>query len=276
MNDAAKHCFDSVRANDKDRFLASLFAPEDKRPHLLALYAFDIEIGRIPNLISEPAVGEIRYQWWLDALDAIYNGDAQDHPVAQALALALAIEAGDLPKQTLKNLVTARILDLYADPMPSFVDLEGYLGETNSAVIQLASLILVGEESLASAEVAGLAGVAYGLANILRGTKIQRRRGKCFIPSDMLARHGATAADVISGNNETAVNLALAELRDKARARLKEARNLAWTIKPTAMPAFLHVALTENYLNGLAKGKVEMMQLHKQWLLWKAAKAEAF
>ena len=274
MNDAAKHCFDSVRANDKDRFLASLFAPEDKRPHLLALYAFDIEIGRIPNLISEPAVGEIRYQWWLDALDAIYNGDAQDHPLAQALALA--IEAGDLPKQTLKNLVTARIFDLYADPMPSLVDLEGYLGETNSAVIQLASLILVGEEALASAEVAGLAGVAYGLANILRGTKIQRRRGKCFIPSDMLARHGATAADVISGNNETAVNLALAELRDKARARLKEARNLAWTIKPTAMPAFLHVALTENYLNGLAKGKVEMMQLHKQWLLWKAAKAEAF
>ena len=274
MNDAAKHCFDSVRANDKDRFLASLFAPEDKRPHLLALYAFDIEIGRIPNLISEPAVGEIRYQWWLDALDAIYNGDAQDHPLAQALALA--IEAGDLPKQTFKNLVTARIFDLYADPMPRLVDLEGYLGETNSAVIQLASLILVGEESLASAEVAGLAGVAYGLANILRGTKIQRRRGKCFIPSDMLARHGATAADVISGNNETAVNLALAELRDKARARLKEARNLAWTIKPTAMPAFLHVALTENYLNGLAKGKVEMMQLHKQWLLWKAAKAEAF
>ena len=274
MNDAAKHCFDSVRANDKDRFLTSLFAPEDKRPHLLALYAFDIEIGRIPNLISEPAVGEIRYQWWLDALDAIYNGDAQDHPLAQALALA--IEAGDLPKQTLKNLVTARIFDLYADPMPSLIDLEGYLGETNSAVIQLASLILVGEGALASAEVAGLAGVAYGLANILRGTKIQRRRGKCFIPSDMLARHGATAADVISGNNETAVNLALAELRDKARARLKEARNLAWTIKPTAMPAFLHVALTENYLNGLAKGKVEMMQLHKQWLLWKAAKAEAF
>ena len=105
MMDSRLHCFDLVRAADKDRFLASLFAPEDKRRHLHALYAFNIEISRIPELVSDTAVGEIRYQWWLDTLDAIYHGEEQQHPVAQCLALA--IETGDLPKHALQNLVKA-------------------------------------------------------------------------------------------------------------------------------------------------------------------------
>lgn len=34
---------EAVRDGDKDRYLASLFAPDGKRPHLLALYAFNLK-----------------------------------------------------------------------------------------------------------------------------------------------------------------------------------------------------------------------------------------
>ena len=38
-------------------------------------------------------------------------------------------------------------------------DLEGYLGETSSALIQLAALVLAGEEALRTPTVSGYAGV---------------------------------------------------------------------------------------------------------------------
>jgi 15-cis-phytoene synthase len=281
MSSEDEYCLNLVRELDKDRFLASLFAPEKKRPHLLALYAFNLEITRARDVVSEPALGEIRMQWWLDTLDGIYSGATQDHPVA--LALGRAIAEGDLPKHALQNLVKAHIFDFYADPMPTVGDLEGYLGDTSSALIQMASLILAGDEALSNAEASGLAGVAYGLAAILRMLPAQRGRLQCFIPSDMLVARDATPADVIAASNEVSVNLVIAELREKARARLSQARTMAWTIKPEAMPAFLHVALTDAYLDGLARGAesvvqkgVQLAQWRKHWVLWKAARSEMF
>ena len=279
--DSDQHCFDLVRAGDKDRFLASLFAPEAARKHLHALYAFNIEVSRIPELVSDASIGEIRYQWWLDTIDAIYRGVEQQHPVAQSLAAA--IEVGDLPKHALQNLVKAKIFDLYADPMQSMTDLEGYLGETSSALIQMASLVLGRDEAFESAEAAGLAGVAYGLAGLMRSLPRHRAMARCYVPLDLLKQRDASAADVIANENEASLNIVLSELREKIRLRLDQARKLSRTIKPSVMPAFLHVSLTEAYLKKLngALGNVlktgaEIALWRKQWILWKSAKAESF
>ena len=160
------HCLELVRTGDKDRFLASLFAPDAVRPHLMALYAFNLEVARIREVVSEPQIGLIRQQWWLDTLDGIYAGHVAAHPVAEALAGA--IEAGHLPKHALDRLITAREFDLYDDPMASLEQLETYLGETSAALIQLAALILAGPDAQRGAGAAGLAGVAYGLSHVLR------------------------------------------------------------------------------------------------------------
>ena len=227
-------------------------------------------ISRFPN----SSIGEIRYQWWLDSIDAIYSGQEQQHPVAQSLAAA--IEAGDLPKHALQNLVKAKTFDLYSDPMPSLIDLEGYLGETSSALIQMASLVLGRDEALESAEAAGLAGVAYGLAGIMRSLPRHRAVGRCYVPLDLLKQRGATAADVIANENEVALGIVLAELREKIRSRLEQARKMTWTIKPSVMPAFLHVSLAEFYLKKLnsarsdvLKSGAEISQWRKQWALWR-------
>ena len=106
-----------VRQHDQDRYLASLFAPEDKRRHLLALYAFSVEISRIASLVHEPPLGEIRLQWWLDTLDGIYDGVIQAQPVARALGAA--IKVGDIPKHALVNLAKAHAFDFYSDALPS-------------------------------------------------------------------------------------------------------------------------------------------------------------
>ena len=200
-----------------------------------------------------------------------------------AIALARAIAAADLPKHALKNLVTAHIFDFYSDPMPSLIDLEGYLGETSAALIQMASLILAGFEGLENSEVAGLAGVAYGMAGLMRSLPLHHKRAQCFIPLDILQQRDLKPADIWEASNSDAVSVLLAELREKARARLFQARKMSWTIKPSAMPAFLHVALTEPYLDQAAKQGVnllraggELSQWRKQWILWKAARMDSF
>ena len=76
--------FETVRAHNPDRYLTALMAPRRVRGSLMALYAFNAELARIPALVSEPALGEIRLQWWRDAVDHM---DA-DSPLQGAFVLA--------------------------------------------------------------------------------------------------------------------------------------------------------------------------------------------
>lgn len=278
---AADYCHDLVRDADKDRYLASLFAPDQLRPHLHALQAFNIELARVRDTTREPGLGEIRLQWWRDALDGIYGGAVPETPVAQALARA--IERGDLPKHSLANMVEARRFDLYDDPMPDLGTLEGYLGETSSALIQLSALVLAGIDALAAAEASGYAGVAYGIAGLLRSIPIHRARGQCYVPRELLERRGSSVAQVLSGRLNTGTGLALAELRHHAAVRLGEARVAAASIPRKALPAFLPAGLTELYLARLGRrffnplrSVAEVPQLRKQMRLLRCAYADRF
>ena len=277
MDDMAE----TLRGLDRTLYFSSLFVAEGKRRHVQALYAFAAEIARIPFLVSEPQLGEIRLQWWLDTLDGIYHGDPQDHPIAAALREAIG--EGDLPQHALANLVKAHQFDLYSDLMPTLNDLEGYLGETVSAVIQMAASVMRKEEALECAEAAGLAGVGYGMARLLCTAPVWLSRGTCFIPAELLAARNLKADEVVSAENEAAAGLILSELRHRAQQRLNEARRVAFTIRSDLRAAFLPAALTDVYLKTLAKkGRAaltkptEVSQLRLQWELWKAARTESF
>jgi len=270
-----------VRQHDQDRYLASLFAPEIKRPHLLALFAYHAEVARIAGLVSEPQLAEIRLQWWLDTLDGLYAGEVQAHPVAKALSKA--IKVGDIPKFALANMAKAHQFDFYSDPMPSLNDLEGYLGETCGALVRLGAMILDQGAALECGQAAGLAGVAYGLSQVLNTLPRAQALKQCFIPADTLERHGLQAQNLAVPENEAAVREALAEIRMLADKRLGELHAQAPTIKETVAPAFLHVALARPYLAKansrgaavLAQG-AEISQLRKQWVLWKTARSAPF
>lgn len=278
---AAQYCTDIVRSADKDRYLANLFAPDDKREHLMALYAFSNEVARVREVTTEPTMGEFRLQWWRDTIEHIYKGSVPDHPIAQQLARA--IEAGDLRSQGFINLIDARAFDLYDDPMPSVAALEGYLGETSSALIQMAALILAGPAASDAAEAAGHAGVAFGMTGLMRALPIHRSRGQCFLPAELLARSDLSPADIMAGKRAAAIRIALREMRQLALQHLVAAREVSPTIPGQALPAFLPVALVEVYLNRLKKAgegavhKVtDVLQLRRQWRMLVAATLQDF
>jgi len=279
--DAIEHCHSIVRSHDKDRYLASLFAPNEKRPHLWALYAFNYEIARIRELVSEPAPGEVRLQWWSEAINGLFAGSIVDHPIVQRLAEA--VEHGALPKAAFVNMIEARRFDLYDDPMPSLADLEGYLGETSSSIVQLASLILAGSASGKAASAAGYAGVAYGLTGLVRALPLHRARGQCYVPKDLLEREGLTPAHLIAGKREPALLRVIQQMTSIAGKRLAEARALRGDIPAEALAALLPAALVDADLTNISRAGLDVLsevaqvaQWRRQLRLWRMARRGRF
>ncbi|MBM3608964.1 MAG: phytoene/squalene synthase family protein, partial [Alphaproteobacteria bacterium] len=129
-----------LRESDRKRWLACLFIPQAVREHVIALHAFSHEITRVRDVISEPQLGEIRLQWWREAIEGSREGEALLNPVAAVLLNAMRI--CNLPQAPLLNLIEARRFDLYNDAMPDLATLEGYCGETHSALFALTARIL--------------------------------------------------------------------------------------------------------------------------------------
>ena len=270
-----------VHAHDIDRYLSALFVPGKKREHVMALYAFNAEVSRIAYHVTETQLAEIRLQFWLDTLDSIYDGAEQSHPVAQALAEA--INVGDIPKYAVMNLAKAHQFDFYSDPMPSMNDLEGYLGETQGALIKMAAMILDQDGALEAGEACGLAGVRYGLAQVLNTLPRQQRLKQCFLPGDLMQKREVDPANLAGENSEAGLGVILADMRGLAQERLHQLQRVTWTIKPVIAPAFLHVALADAYLEKARKrGRAivtqgcELSQLRKQFLIYRAAKTQRF
>ncbi|WP_311028751.1 phytoene/squalene synthase family protein [Mesorhizobium koreense] len=237
-----------VREGDRDRYLSVLFAPEAKRPGLFALYAFNIEIARVRDLIHEPMPGEIRLQWWRDTI--LGEAPAVCNPVAEAL-IATTREY-ELPPAAFDNMIEARLFDLYDDPMPSRTDLEGYCGETASALIQLAGLVLDRDAALATADLAGHAGCAQAIAGLLRSLPIHLARGQCYVPRDVLSAAGTSPEEFVAEKGGAAGKRAVAAMVALAREHLAQFEEGARDMPVALRPAYLPAAMANAYLSLLS------------------------
>ena len=133
-------CEEMLQREDKDRWLATLFLPAETRPFVQALYAFSLEIGRVRRLVSEPALGEIRFQWWREVLAGERAGEAASPSGRRGRARHIG--KNDLPPAPLLALIDARLFDLSDEPMPTLADLEAYAIATAGQLFQLGALIL--------------------------------------------------------------------------------------------------------------------------------------
>jgi phytoene synthase len=276
MPDSFDHCEALVRAADKDRFLATLFAPARARRALFALYAFNVEVARVRELAHEPMPGEIRLQWWRDVFSETGGREVRAHPVAAALANTIVRYR--LPLSAFSDLIEARAFDLYDDPMPSLEALEAYARKTSAALIVLAMLILEEGKSTGLGTLAGHAGIAYAIAGLLALFAQHAARRQLYVPLDVLRRHGARTEDIFAGKATLELRAALAEMRMHARRHLTEAKALMASAPPAAMPALLPASLARVMLDRMERRSydpfkvVEVPQWRRQWTLWRAAR----
>src|SRR5436190_20448958 len=96
---AHRYVLDEVRAADRDRFLAALFAPEPQRRGLLALLAFDHELARTKKVTREPMLSRIRLQWWREAVaEAAGEGKPRAQPIVDSLSETIRSHALPAPR----------------------------------------------------------------------------------------------------------------------------------------------------------------------------------
>jgi phytoene synthase len=276
MQDAYAHCEAVVRAADKDRFLAALFAPAAQRRHLHALYAFNSEIARVREAAREPLAGEIRLQWWRDALAGQARGEASANPIAAALLDTIAQCA--LPVEPLLGLIDAHGFDLYDEPMASLADLDAYGRDTDAALMLSGARILAGGREEPGEAAAAPAGIACAVAYRLRSFPLDVSRRQMFVPLELLECHGVQRAELEARSNTRGLRAAFAELRGHARAAFARFRSAAAEVPDRCAPAFLAAAIVPPLLARLDRAAddpfspVEVPQWRRQWAIWRAAR----
>jgi phytoene synthase len=266
------HCEQLVREHDKDRFLATLFAPAELRGPLFALYAFDLEVAQIRDRAREPMPGEIRLQWWREVLSGERSGEAAAHPVAAALTETIARFA--LPAGRLIALADAHAFDLYDDPIETFAVFEAYLRATAATIFDLAARIC-GAPAEHAAE---RAGIAYGITALLRAFALNASRRQLFVPVEFLEL-GTTPEAIFAGQSSPFLLNALGMLRTRARQHLEGLETALPQVSAAALPALLPAALVPGYLAMMERPDydpfhtaIEVPQWRRQWALWRGAR----
>jgi phytoene synthase len=270
-----EHCAALVREADRDRYLATLFAPAPHRDALFAIYAFNVEIARVRDLAREPMPGEIRLQWWREVLSGLRGGEAAANPVAAALLETLVRYR--LGSERLIALIDARGFDLYDEPMASATDLEIYGIKTQSVLFAMAGEIL-GSTGAASEMVTLDAGIAYAINGILHGFARHATRRQLYVPLDALKRRSVDREGIFAGQSSAGLLAALADMSALARKHLAAAQSKLDAAPPEILPALLPAALVAPALRRMEKKDYDPFKFEpapawrRQWWLWRAAR----
>jgi len=269
-----------ARAADPDRALASLFAPPDARADLFALYAFNAELARIADQVTESGLGAIRLQWWREAIERAASGETVGHPVADVFGEVLARRA--LSRERIAGLIDARTFDVGETVMPDTRTLDAYLFDTTGGLFALAAEI-TGAEGEKRDLVAKAGGLAYGLVRVMRSLPVLATKGRTYLAADALARHGTSPQAIFAGEVSAGLEALLAEMRDETREALREARfhlfgeGMQGTgLDERGRVAFLPLSLVEPYLAALAKvgdPMHEIARINPLTRLWRLMRA---
>jgi phytoene synthase len=240
------YCAEELRRDDPDRFATAMLAPPRDRARLIAVYAFNLEVARLRESVSEPMLGEIRLQWWRDAVGECVAGTPRRHQVVQPLAAAVR-EAG-LPEAVMLEAIDARARDLDDLPPADEGALARYVDATGGAVGELACRALLGMETPARAVDAGrAAGRAWAWAGLARGLHLHAVLGRQTVPGDVLARSPGLADAIRKAEPNDAVRDWTRRLIMRCRDDLSTLSDLKRRVPRSALPALAPARLARVY-----------------------------
>lgn len=242
-----EYCAQEVRNHDPDRWLTALFAPDAKRPALMALYAFNTEIARARESVSQPMIGQIRLQWWREAWDGIVLDQPRAHPIVQALHTHLR----QLDVADAYALIEARERDMDPAPMADLPALLTYAETTSAPLMRLAVAALGGDLTVDLRAAIQLAGTAYALVGISRATPHLALQQRVLLPADHLRKAGIAPDTLHQKDHGRAVREVVAVVAAEARKRLEALRGRG--IGRNVLSALLPATLARVHLQRLAK-----------------------
>lgn len=238
---------DAARAHDRDRYLAALLAPSDAREDLVALAAYLGEVRRIPLAVRDPAIGEIRLQWWRDIFTA---GQASGHPVADAVLDLQRRRSVD--RDMLLAPIEGTSRELYEDGIQDGPEFAQYADETEGAAIRLALAVLGGPNVRAAEGFVEPAARALMLTRLALTLPQHLAHGRLPLPADFPSDQRDPRGAIAEEAKGAARGLILS-LAEEATRALAQYRNLETRPGADLMAAFLPLSLVEPYLKAAVK-----------------------
>lgn len=242
-------CGAMVRHHDRERFLTCLFAPAERREALFALYAFNLEVAKTAEVVSEPMLGQIRLQWWRESLAGAYEGSPREHEVVTPLAEAIRRYA--LAAEPFERLIDAREADLDPEPPASLAELEAYAEATSASLIELALCVLQAPDRPATnvIEAGRRIGIAWALVGLLRAVPFHARHKRLYLPEDLIEAEGLSVADLFELRSSPALTAVVRRVAIAAESHL-EGLVSRWPGR-RSLPALLPATLARVHLRRL-------------------------
>ncbi|MDA0342299.1 MAG: phytoene/squalene synthase family protein [Proteobacteria bacterium] len=269
-----------VRAHDPDRYLCDLFAEPKAREGLFALHAFNHEVAKIREVVSDPMLGHIRLQWWREALDGIFAGTPRQHEVV--LGLAWAFETFELDRAGFDDLLEAREIDLDDAPFATIDALIDYARRT-AGMISGIGLAILGVQDPATTRTADDIAVATALTGLLRAMPYLARSKRSMLPQDIFQARGARLGDYHELRDRPQLRAVVQTVAETANQHLLAARLRSGIRFKAAAPVILPGRLSALYLQRLQRAgwnafdaTINAPMPMKPWALWRASLLRRF
>jgi len=247
------YCFKKVRQYEFENILCTLLLPEEARRGAIAIRAFNIEIAQVRDSIKDRTIGEMRMQFWRDAVDAMFDSSKkvpQGNPIIAELQHA--VDKHHLSKSWLLRVIDSRQEHLAEKPHSTLDALEKYAESTVSSINYLL-LETINVRDVRVDHAASHLGKAQGIVTTIRATPFHASKRRVLLPMDVLIKHGASAEDFIQGKRNEPVREVTFDLASQAHAHLNAGRSMMEHVPKSARPALLTSVATHDFLERLRK-----------------------
>jgi squalene synthase HpnC len=221
LDEAFAHCEARVKAH-YENFPVGLFVPREKRRYVHALYAF----ARVADdFADEPIYEGVRAQKldeWERRLHACYRGEF-DGPIFAALSET--VRRLKIPEALLRDLLSAFKQDVVKDRYESWDELLDYCRRSADPVGRLV-LLVFGYSDPELLPLADAICTALQLANHWQDVAVDLKKGRIYVPRELLVAHGVPEWDLNAGRVTDGFKALMKELIGRTRDLFARGRPL--------------------------------------------------
>jgi squalene synthase HpnC len=225
--DAYRACLRLARQHYENFPVASRLLPRASRPHVAAVYAFARTADDIADEGDQPDADRLakleEWQWRLH--EAVDGRVPQDDSAAAAIFVALTdtMRRFDLEAQMFEDLLSAFAQDVIVKRYETWTDLLDYCRRSANPVGRLV-LRICGYRDAALDGQSDAICTALQLTNFWQDLAVDWRKGRVYVPQELLREAHADEASLAAGEWPGAWQSALREAAGRTRERFTDGR----------------------------------------------------
>lgn len=255
-----------IQNSDYDRYISLIFSPKEKREDLEVLTLFNLEMSRVKNKVSEPMLGLIRFQWWREAIDEIFDFSKtpRNHELVNLLR-SLVERYKFLSKEEFLKVIDAREKDLENEPFQTYEDFKIYLKNTSAPINILSLQIIFDKAEIENIELIENISEAWAYGAFIRSAYRNLGAGKCIFPQDLMLKYHLKISDFgkpeflensknllkqLNEDYKSILTKAVADLKIKDKKFIKNCK-----------PIFVFNQIAKNNLKQIENNKYDVLSL---------------